>query len=56
MIITAGIYKGRKITAPDENITRPTLSKVRMGVFNTLYSILGDFEVNLFLMFLAARG
>ena len=44
MIITAGIYKGRKITAPDENITRPTLSKVRMGVFNTLYSILGDFE------------
>ena len=31
MIITAGIYKGRKITAPDEKITRPTLSKVRMG-------------------------
>ncbi len=44
MNITAGIYKGRKIEAPDEKITRPTLSKVRMGVFNTLYSIVGDFE------------
>ena len=27
MIITAGKFKGQKITAPDENITRPTLSK-----------------------------
>ena len=44
MIITAGIYKGRKIESPDEKITRPTLSKVRMGVFNTLYSIIGNFE------------
>ena len=44
MIITAGMYKGRKVEAPDEKITRPTLSKVRMGVFNTLYSIIGDFE------------
>ena len=43
MIITAGKYKGRKIIAPNEKITRPTLSKVRMGVFNTLYSIIGDF-------------
>lgn len=39
MIITAGKFKGRKITAPDENITRPTLSKVRMSVFNTLQAI-----------------
>lgn len=44
MIITGGKYRGRKIIAPDENITRPTLSKVRMGVFNTLYSMLGDFN------------
>ena len=44
MNITAGKYKGRKITAPDEKITRPTLSKTRMGVFNSLYSILEDFE------------
>lgn len=49
MIITAGIYKGRKIDSPDEKITRPTLSKVRMGVFNTLYSIIGDFEGKTFL-------
>ena len=44
MIITGGKYKGRKVLAPDEKITRPTLSKVRMGVFNTLFSILGEFE------------
>ena len=49
MNITAGIYKGRKVEAPDEKITRPTLSKVRMGVFNTLYSIVGDFEGKTFL-------
>lgn len=49
MIITAGIYKGRKIESPDEKITRPTLSKVRMGVFNTLYSIIGNFEGKTFL-------
>ena len=44
MIITGGKYKGRKIRAPDEKITRPTLSKVRQGVFNTLFSLIGDFE------------
>ena len=43
MNITAGKYKGQKITAPDENITRPTLSKVRMSVFNTLQCLV-DFE------------
>jgi 16S rRNA (guanine966-N2)-methyltransferase len=40
MIITAGKFKGQKITAPDEAITRPTLSKVRMAVFNTLQALL----------------
>ena len=49
MIITGGIYKSRKIIAPDESITRPTLSKVRQGVFNTLFSIIGDFEGKTFL-------
>lgn len=43
MIITAGEFKGQKILAPDEKITRPTLSKVRMAVFNTLQSLI-DFE------------
>lgn len=56
MIITAGIYKGRKIVAPDEKITRPTLSKVRMGVFNTLFSITGDFEGKTFLDVFGGSG
>ena len=56
MIITAGIYKGRKIESPDEKITRPTLSKVRMGVFNTLYSIIGDFEGKSFLDVVGGSG
>lgn len=56
MIITAGMYKGRKVEAPDEKITRPTLSKVRMGVFNTLYSIIGDFEGKSFLDVFGGSG
>lgn len=56
MIITAGIYKGRKIIAPDEKITRPTLSKVRMGVFNSLYSLIGDFEGKSFLDVFGGSG
>ena len=56
MIITAGIYKGRKIESPDEKITRPTLSKVRLGVFNTLYSIIGDFEGKTFLDVFGGSG
>ncbi len=55
MIITAGKFKGRKITAPDENITRPTLSKVRMSVFNTLQSLI-DFEGSTFLDMFAGSG
>ena len=56
MIITAGIYKGRKILTPDENITRPTLSKVRMGVFNSLYSMIGEFEGKSFLDVFGGSG
>lgn len=55
MIITAGKFKGRKITAPDENITRPTLSKVRMSVFNTLQSLI-EFEGSSFLDMYAGSG
>lgn len=55
MIITAGKYKGQKITAPDENITRPTLSKVRMSVFNTLQSMI-DFDGKSFLDMYAGSG
>lgn len=56
MIITGGEYKGRRIIAPDENITRPTLSKVRMGVFNTLYSLMGDFSGKSFLDLFGGSG
>jgi len=56
MNITAGIYKGRKIIAPPENITRPTLSKTRMGVFNSLFSIVGDFEGKSFLDLFGGSG
>lgn len=55
MNITAGKYKGQKIIAPDEKITRPTLSKVRMGVFNTLQAMT-DFEGMSFLDMFAGSG
>ena len=55
MNITAGKFKGQKITAPDENITRPTLSKVRMSVFNTLQSII-DFDDKSFLDMFSGSG
>lgn len=55
MIITAGIFKGQKIIVPDENITRPTLSKVRMSVFNTLQSMV-NFEESSFLDMFAGSG
>lgn len=56
MIITGGKYKGRKILAPDEKITRPTLSKVRQGVFNVLYSEIGDFQDKTFLDLFGGSG
>ena len=56
MNITGGKYNGRKLLAPDANITRPTLSKVRMGVFNTLFSMLGDFEGKSFLDLFGGSG
>lgn len=55
MIITSGLYKGRKIIAPSEKITRPTLSKMREGIFSTLFS-LTDFEGKSFLDFFAGSG
>lgn len=56
MIITGGEYKGRKVLSPDESITRPTLSKVRMGVFNSLFSLIGDLEGNSFLDLFGGSG
>lgn len=56
MNISGGIYKGRKIIAPDERIVRPTLSKVRMSIFNTLFSIIGDFSDKTFLDVFGGSG
>lgn len=56
MIITGGKYKGRKVLVPDEKITRPTLSKVRQGVFNTLFSLIGDFEGKCFFDLFGGSG
>ena len=56
MNITGGKFNGRRMAAPDENITRPTLSKVRMGVFNTLFSLLGSFENKTFLDLFGGSG
>ena len=56
MNITGGIYKGRKIIAPDENIVRPTLSKIRESVFSCLFSLIGDFEKKSFLDMFAGSG
>lgn len=56
MNITGGMYNGRKIKAPDEKVVRPTLSKVRMSVFNTLYSIIGEFEGKSFLDMFGGSG
>jgi len=56
MNITGGIYNGRKIIAPDSKIVRPTLSKVRMSVFNILFSELGDFEGKSFLDMYGGSG
>ncbi|MDD3436941.1 MAG: 16S rRNA (guanine(966)-N(2))-methyltransferase RsmD [Candidatus Gastranaerophilales bacterium] len=55
MIITAGIYKGRKVFTPDDKTVRPTLSKMREGVFNTLFSMM-DFEGKSFLDAFAGSG
>ena len=55
MNITAGKFKGQKIIAPDEKITRPTLSKVRMSVFNTLQTMI-NFDDSSFLDMFAGSG
>ena len=55
MNITAGKFKGQKIAAPDENITRPTLSKIRMSIFNTLQSMI-DFDGSSFLDMYGGSG
>ena len=55
MQITGGIYNSRKIkTAEYENI-KPTLSKTRQGIFNTLSSMI-NFEDKVFYDLFAGSG
>ena len=55
MQITGGIYNSRKVkTAEFENI-KPTLSKTRQGIFNTLNSMI-DFENKVFFDMFAGSG
>jgi 16S rRNA (guanine966-N2)-methyltransferase len=55
MNITAGKFKGSKVKIPDGKIVRPTLSKIREGIFNTLFSLI-DFEGKYFLDMFAGSG
>ena len=55
MNITAGIHKGRKILTPKTDLTRPTLSKIRMAVFNVLQTMI-DFENKSFLDMYSGSG
>ena len=55
MQITGGIYNSRKIkTAEFENI-KPTLSKTRQGIFNTLGAMI-DFEGKIFFDLFSGSG
>ena len=56
MIITSGIFKSRKISFKENKHVRPTLSQVRMCVFNVLKTLLGDFEEKSFLDFFSGSG
>lgn len=55
MNITGGIYNRQKVIAPDKSITRPTLSKIRMSVFNVLNSLI-DFDGKSFLDMYSGSG
>ena len=56
MNITGGKYKGIKIYSPDEKIVRPTLSKIRMSVFNSLFSEFSEFTQKRFLDMFGGSG
>lgn len=55
MQITGGIYNSRKIKTPDFENIKPTLSKTRQGIFNSLSSII-DFENKIFFDLFSGSG
>ncbi len=55
MHITGGKFNSRKLISPKGDNVRPTLSKTRSAIFDTLYSLM-DFEGKVFLDFFAGSG
>lgn len=55
MQITGGKYNSRKIKTPEFENIKPTLSKVRQGIFNTLSSMI-DFENKIFFDMFSGSG
>ncbi len=55
MNITGGKYNSRKIKTPDFDNIKPTLSKTRQGIFNTIASMF-DFEGKIFLDMFSGSG
>lgn len=56
MRIIAGKWRGRAVTAPEGEVTRPTADRVREALFSMLASRLGDFEGLHFGDFYAGTG
>ena len=55
MQITGGKYNSRKIKTPEYENIKPTLSKTRQGIFNTLYNLI-DFENKIFIDLFSGSG
>lgn len=55
MQITGGKYNSRKIKTPDYENIKPTLSKTRQGIFNSLSALI-DFENKIFIDMFAGSG
>jgi len=55
MQITGGKYNSKKIKTPEYDNIKPTLSKTRQGIFNTLYSMI-DFKDKVFLDMFSGSG
>ncbi len=56
MQITGGKYNSRKIKTPEYDNIKPTLSKTRQGIFNTLSSLINDFEGKVFIDMFSGSG
>ena len=55
MQITGGIYNSRKVKTPEYENIKPTLSKVRQGIFNSLLTMIEP-EGKIFIDMFAGSG